>query len=120
MCYMDSGIYPALSMIILQFTFVVRWHSVFVITIRNGHTGGLVARTIIILCYMYVRKTNRPFVLENIIPSVTNNYNNNLKSIDRGVFCAQVVRIIPAISVGFYFFIAHVKPYKDIARRVSQ
>jgi len=58
---MDSGIYPALSMIILHFTFFVRLHSVFVITIRNGHTGGLIARTIIILCFMCDRKTNRKY-----------------------------------------------------------
>lgn len=106
-CYMDSGIYPALSMIILvlHFTFVVWLHSVFVITMWNGHTGGLAARTIIIICYMYVRKTNRPFVLENILPSVTNNYNNNLKSIDRGVFSLKSSTSSPEYPWVFIFLL---------------
>jgi len=53
---------------------------------------------------MYDRKTNRQFVLENIIPSVTNNYNNNLKSIDRGVFLRSIRPHHPRNIRGFLFF----------------
>jgi hypothetical protein len=67
MCYIDSGISPALS-IILHFTLIIWLHSVFVIAIRNGHKGGPVAWTvIIILCYVNGRKMNRPHAMENII-----------------------------------------------------